>query len=98
MKPRSFELVPANLQLIGGPHQQPFGTITAVEPGTEKTFKGTLEWSCSNRDFILEPNGATAQVGCYSSGSASVSAKDPKTGETARVTVNVTIMDGGMPR
>lgn len=97
MRP-AFELVPATLQLIGGPHQQPFGTLTAVVPGTERAVDLALEWSCSSAEFILEPAGASAQVGSYAPGSATVTARDPKSGASARATVRVTIMDGGVPR
>lgn len=97
MSDEIFELTPSTLQLIGGPHQQPIGTLTAVRRGTDQPPGGTLEWTCSNPDFLFEPAGATATVGAYRSGSATVVARDPRTGRSAKATVQVAIMDGGMP-
>jgi hypothetical protein len=90
-----FELVPDPLQLIGGPHQQPIGTLRAVVSGGQQLVDFPLEWSCSEGDFILEPAGATATVGAYRSGTATVTARDPETGHTARARVQVAVMDGG---
>jgi hypothetical protein len=91
-----FELMPDPLQLVGGPHQQPIGTLRAVIAGTEQLVNFPLEWSCSEKDFICEPAGATATVGAYRTVTATVTARDPATGRTARARVQVAVMDGGL--
>ena len=90
-------LTPSVLQLFGGPHQQPLGPLSAVDSTTGAAWTGALEWTCSDPAFIFEPSGATATVGAYRSGTATVTAKDPASGQSATARVQVAIMDGGMP-
>ena len=90
-------LTPAPLQLFGGPHQQPIGTLSAVDSETAAAWKGKLEWSISNTEWVFEPGGSEATVGSYQSGTATVTARDSGTGQSARASVQVAIMDGGRP-
>ena len=90
-------LSPSPLQLLGGPHQQPIGTLEAVDGDSGRAWDGPLEWSCTEKDFILEAKGASATVGAYRSGKATVTARDPKSGQSAKSIVQVAVMDGGMP-
>lgn len=92
-----LELTPSPLQLFGGPHQQPIGTLSAIDAATGKAWTGTLAWSCSDPEFVFEPHGASASVGSYRPGTATVTAKDAAAGQSARASVQVAIMDGGMP-
>lgn len=98
MQDGGFDLVPGTLMLVGGPQQQPFGVLAAVDRATGKPLGRNLEWTCSDPDFTLEPAGDTATVGFYGSGSATVTARDPRSGLIATARVTVSVMDGGLPR
>lgn len=93
-----LELQPSPLHLFGGPHQQPIGTLSAIDSDTGKAWAFPLEWTCSEPDWVFEPQGASCNVGSYRPGSATVTATDSGSGMTVRASVQVAIMDGGLPR
>lgn len=90
-------LTPSPLHLFGGPHQQPLGTLEAIDADTGKPWSGPLEWSCSNPDWVFETDRARCTVGSYRAGSATVTARDSGSKQEARASVQVAIMDGGLP-
>ena len=90
-------LAPSPLHLFGGPHQQPIGALSAIDADSGSPWTGALEWSCSNADWVFEPSGASCNVGSYRPGTATVIARDSGSGQTARASVQVAIMDGGLP-
>lgn len=90
-------LAPSPLHLFGGPHQQPLGQISAIDADTGKPWTGPLTWTCSDADWVFEPEGARCTVGSYRAGTATVTARDSGSGQEARASVQVAIMDGGLP-
>jgi hypothetical protein len=92
-----LKLAPSPLQLMGGPHTQPIGTLSAIDEDTGKAWSGALEWSCTEKDWVFEPSGASATVGAYRTGSATVTARDTSTGQMASASVQVAVLDGGLP-
>lgn len=90
-------LTPSPLHLFGGPHQQPLGQLSAIDSETGKAWTGALEWTCSDAEWVFEPAGDRCTVGSYRASSATVTARDSGSGQEARASVQVAIMDGGLP-
>ena len=92
---------PGQLDLHGGPRSQPFGTLVAelTDEAGRSVEAGSLDWSSSNPDFLLEKDKRDPRrvvVGSHSPGTATVTVRDSASGKSASAVVRVTMLDAGM--